>query len=133
MIFKKEDQFSIYLRNMSANLMESTTYFADYKISNGQDLKEFADQMKFYEREGDSLVHQIIHELNKVFITPIEREDILALATHMDDVLDGLESTSALFEMFSITTIDEYVKQFVDNIVMCVIEIDKAIDLLTKK
>src|SRR5690625_5895119 len=85
MIFKKEDQFSIHLRNMSANLMESTRYFADYKITNGQDLKEFANQMKFYETEGDTIVHQIIHELNKVFITPIEREDILALATHMED------------------------------------------------
>lgn len=133
MIFKKEDQFSIHLRNMSANLMESMKYFAEYKISNGQDLKEFADQMKFYEREGDTLVHQIIHDLNKVFITPIEREDILALATHMDDVLDGLEGTSALFEMFSITEIDEYVLQFVDHISKCVVEIDKAIDLLADK
>src|SRR5690625_1710028 len=118
---------------MSSHLVESMNYFAEYQISNKEDLKEFAKQMKLYETEADQLVHQIIHDLNKVFITPIEREDILALATHMDDVLDGLESTSALFEMFSITKMDEYVEQFVDNISKCVIEIDKAIDLLAGK
>ncbi len=133
MIFKKEDQFSTHLRKMSSYLVDSMKYFATYKISNIEELKEFSIQMKFYETEADKLVHQIIHDLNKVFITPIEREDILALATNMDDVLDGLESTAALFDMFSITGTDEYVQQFIDNIEKCVFEIDKAIDLLADK
>src|SRR5690625_5046129 len=133
MFFRKEDQFSIHLRTISDNLVESMDYFYNYKNEKNIDVKKFAEQMKAYENKGDTYVHQVIHDLNKVFITPIEREDILALATHMDDVLDGLESTSALFEMFSITKMDEYVEQFVDNISKCVIEIDKAIDLLAGK
>ena len=47
-------------------------------------------RMKEYESKGDSFIHEIIMELNKAFITPIEREDILQLAMSMDDVLDGL-------------------------------------------
>lgn len=133
MFFKKEDQFSIYLRDMSDNLVKSTNYFVEYKLENNMNLKEFAQAMKEYEHAGDTIVHKIIHELNKVFITPIEREDILALATHMDDILDGLESTANLFEVYQIKEVDEFMLQFVDYIKKSVDEIDLAIDLIAKK
>ena len=57
--------------------------------------------MKEFETRGDTYVHEVIKELNNAFITPIEREDILALTMSMDDVLDGLEHTAALFEMYN--------------------------------
>lgn len=133
MFFKKEDKFSIHLSNISTNLMESMEYFANYKLKNEEDLLILSDRMKEFETKGDSFVHQIIHDLNKVFITPIEREDILALAMHMDDVLDGLEHISALFDMYTITKADDYMQQFVDAIRSSVIEIDKAVALLVKK
>src|SRR5699024_616331 len=67
------------------------------------------------------------------FITPIEREDILSLAMHMDDVLDGLESTSAMFEMYTITASDTYMDQFMEAIQKAVIEMDAAIKLIVQK
>lgn len=133
MFFKKEDQFSVHLRKMSTNLVESTNYFVEYKLKNQMDLKEFAQVMKDYEHKGDSMVHEVIHDLNKVFITPIEREDILDLATHMDDILDGLESTANLFDVYQIKEVDEYMLQFVEYIKKSVDEIDVAIDLIAKK
>ncbi|GIN59793.1 DUF47 domain-containing protein [Lederbergia ruris] len=133
MFKKKEDQFFIHLANISANLTESMNYFTDYKLSNLDDLKIFSEKMKEYENKGDSLVHQVILDLNNVFITPIEREDILALAMNMDDVLDGLEQTAALFDMYSVTAADDYMLQFVDAIQKCVKEMENAIELLSKK
>ncbi|HCX48070.1 MAG TPA: DUF47 domain-containing protein [Bacillus sp. (in: Bacteria)] len=133
MFKRKEDQFYLHLANISANLTESMNYFSDYKLRNTEDLAIFFEKMKDYEKKGDSLVHQVIQDLNNVFITPIEREDILALAMNMDDVLDGLESTAALFDMYSITSADEYMLQFVDAIQKCTEEIEVAIHLLSKK
>ena len=63
-------------------------------------------------RIGDKLIHELIVMLNKSFMTPIEREDILALAIKMDDVLDGTEQCIAHFEMFSITEFDESMRTF---------------------
>ena len=76
--------------NVSENLKEGAQFFVEYKIKNASDLKEFSMRMKEYESKGDSFIHEIIMELNKAFITPIEREDILQLAMSMDDVLDEL-------------------------------------------
>jgi predicted phosphate transport protein (TIGR00153 family) len=72
-------------------------------------------------------------ELNKAFITPIEREDILQLAMSMDDVLDGLDHSAGLFEMYSITEADEYMIKFVDAINQCAIEIASSIELMSNK
>ena len=134
MIFSpKKDVFFEMLSQISANLKESSQFFMDYKINNASDLKEFSGVMKEYETKGDTYIHELIVALNKTFITPIEREDILQLAMKMDDVLDGLEQWVARLEMYSITHTDEYMTKFFSHINQSSIEIAKAIDLLASK
>ena len=133
MVFKKKGKFAILLIDISTNLKEAANYFSDYKLKNVSDLKIFSETMKDYETKGDKYVHEVIKELNNAFITPIEREDILALTMSMDDVLDGIEHTTALFEMYSITTADDYMLRFVEVIRKCSHEIADAVDLLTSK
>lgn len=133
MAFKKKDKFANYLSHISANLKESTAFFTDFKLEDEVSLKTFANKMKEYETKGDNLVHDIIQDLNNAFITPIDREDILSLTMSMDDVLDGLEHTAALFEMYNIIHADEFMLQFVKAIRSCSDEIDIAVDLLSSK
>ncbi|MEH7505802.1 DUF47 domain-containing protein [Neobacillus drentensis] len=130
---KKKDKFFNYLISKSLNLKESANYFADYKLKNVSDLKIFTEKMKEFESNGDTMVHELIRDLNNAFITPIEREDILALSISMDDILDGLYHTAALFEMYSIIEMDDYMLKFVDAIKNCATEIDAAIELLSTK
>jgi uncharacterized protein Yka (UPF0111/DUF47 family) len=130
---KKKDKFFIYLNSISLNLKKSTNYFADCKLRNVVDLKTFSEKMKEFELNGDVLIHDLIRDLNKAFITPLEREDILALSISMDDILDGLYHTAALFEMYSIIETDEFMLKFVDAIKNCTTEIDAAIELLSTK
>ncbi|WP_141433068.1 DUF47 domain-containing protein [Bacillus sp. 03113] len=133
MVFKKKDKFAILLSNIATNLKEGANYFTDYKLKNVSDLKIFSETMKEYETKGDAYVHEVIKELNKAFITPIEREDILLLTMSMDDVLDGLEHCSALLEMYSITSADDFMLKFVKAIKSCAGEIEKSVELLTTK
>lgn len=135
MVFKrnKKDKFAILLEKIADHLKASTDYFADYKIENKGDTVIFAEKMKEYEKTADSFVHEVIKELNNSFITPIEREDILALAMRMDDILDGMEHTSALFEMYSIEKADEYMYKFVEAIRKCVEEIVVSVRLIFTK
>lgn len=134
MFTRKKDKFAVHLSHISSHLIESTKYFTEFKLTNLKDLKQFSVKMKEYEVAGDSMVHKVITDLNNVFITPIEREDILALAVNMDDILDGLEHVAALLEMYSITSVDEYMIKFADFIQKSTIEIDKAVELaFTKK
>ena len=133
MVFKKKDKFFSLLRDIAVNLQEAAYFFADLKIQNVSDLRIFSETMKEYEVKGDTYVHEMIQELNRAFITPIEREDILHSTMMMDDVLDGCEETSALLEMYSITNTDEYMAKFANTIKYCTDEILKAIELLEQE
>ena len=131
---KKKDKFAVYLENIASNLKESANFFAEYKLNNVSDLKIFSEKMKEYESKGDTMVHEVFKDLHNAFITFIEREDILTLTMSMDDVLDGLEHTAALFEMYSIVNADDYMLRFVDAIRSCASEIETAVEMLgTKK
>lgn len=134
MVFKpKKDKFMILLIEIAQNIKASADYFADYKLNNVSDLKIFSEKMKEFEHKGDSMVHIMTRELNNAFITSIDREDILELTFRMDDVLDGLEHSAALLEMYSIIHADEYIIKFVQAIKKCADEIENAVDTIGTK
>jgi predicted phosphate transport protein (TIGR00153 family) len=133
MFKNKKDKFAVMLLDISANLKESVNYFNEFKVHNVSDLKIFADTMRDFEHKADNYVHEMIEQLNHTFITPIDREDLLALTMALDDVLDGLEHCAGLREMFSLEKVNEYELRFVEEITAAVVKIDEAINLLTNK
>ena len=54
------------------------------------------------EQEGDRITHDIINRLNTTFVTPIYREDIYALATQMDDIVDFTEEAADFLGLYKI-------------------------------
>ncbi|NEY99478.1 DUF47 family protein [Bacillus shackletonii] len=121
------------LSNITANLEDSAKFLTEFTIESADDLKALTTTMKHYESKGDTLIHDIIVELHKAFITPIDREDILQLAMRLDCVLDGLDHTASLMELYSITQPTVYMKEFVNELYGSCQEISKSIQLLSKK
>jgi uncharacterized protein len=54
------------------------------------------------EQEGDRITHDIVQRLNSTFVTPIDREDIYALATQMDDIVDFTEEAADFLGLYQI-------------------------------
>jgi uncharacterized protein len=54
------------------------------------------------EQEGDRITHDIIHRLNTTSVTPIDREDIFALASALDDVVDYTEEAADFMGLYNI-------------------------------
>ncbi|MDQ6422529.1 DUF47 family protein [Paenibacillus sp. LHD-117] len=131
-MFKKKDIFFTSLEEMADTLVEAVEYFAA-GVSDLSNLTAFAKKMKELESKCDQYTHTILKELNKTFITPIEREDIMELTTSLDDVLDGIEACASRFEMYNIREKDEYITLFADVIVRSAHQIRKAIQLLSQK
>ena len=74
-------------------------------VENYTDVTAKAEKIHETEHEADDLLHEILGELNRSFITPIDREDILSLVRELDDITDSIEDVARLFDMLSITQI----------------------------
>ena len=56
-----------------------------------EEISKKMEEIHEIERQADTQRHEITDKLAKAFITPIEREDIIALSHHIDDVTDKIE------------------------------------------
>jgi uncharacterized protein len=63
---------------------------------------DLARDILICEQEGDRITHDIIQRLNETFVTPIDREDILALASAFDDVVDYTEEVADYLGLYKI-------------------------------
>jgi hypothetical protein len=54
------------------------------------------------EHDGDRLTHDVINRLNQTFVTPIDREDILQLASALDDIVDYTEEVADYLGLYKI-------------------------------
>src|SRR5437016_6626364 len=64
-----------------------------------------AEEIKEVEHKCDFLTHEIIQRLNRTFVTPLDREDIHALARSLDDVMDAIDASASLVKLYRLETV----------------------------
>jgi predicted phosphate transport protein (TIGR00153 family) len=64
-----------------------------------------ADEIKEVEHKCDFLTHEIIQRLNRTFVTPLDREDIHALARSLDDVMDAIDASATIVRLYHIDSV----------------------------
>jgi uncharacterized protein len=99
-------------------------------VHNFADARAKAHTIKEVEHQGDQVTHEIVHRLNTTFITPIDREDIHALATRLDDVLDYIEAAAERLVVYRIKEPTSACRAMADVIVSTVQAMDRGIRCL---
>src|SRR5450756_859199 len=87
-------------------------------------------RLRGLEHQCDEVTHQIHNLVNSTFVTPIEQEDILLLASSLDDVVDLAEETGDKIDLYEITVISEPAKQMGEFLAKAGIELATALDRL---
>jgi predicted phosphate transport protein (TIGR00153 family) len=91
---------------------------------------EYADQIKQIEHICDDLTHDIVKRLNQTFITPIDREDIHALATGLDDIVDSIDYTARRVILYRVLDSTEHSRKMSDVLVRLVAKLEDAVKAL---
>jgi predicted phosphate transport protein (TIGR00153 family) len=99
-------------------------------LENFPDSGELADEIRQCEHEGDRITHDIIDRLNHTFVTPIDREDILALSSALDDIVDYTEEVADYLGLYRIEAPMDQAISLAHVLSMACQEIGKAIPLL---
>lgn len=88
--------------------------------------------IKEVELEGDKNTHRVMEALNRSFVTPIDRDDIHALNSNLDDILDYMEAISSRLVLFKVKQITPEMREFSGLILKACEQIDGAVHSLRK-
>lgn len=95
-----DTKFFDFFEEDTGNLVTAANALVEMFAEGCTDRPERAKIIKDYEERGDSITHEIIKRLHRTFVTPIDREDITALAHTLDSVMDFTEAAARTLVMY---------------------------------
>lgn len=90
-------------------------------------------KLESLEHEGDRITHDLFAELNRTFVTPLDREDIHALAAAMDSVLDQMDAAADTMVLYGVDRPTDQAKLLTDIIVDSAEQLYQAVAVLRSR
>ena len=131
LIPRNEKFFEMFV-SMTKNIVEGAHLLKEM-LDNFSDPKASQQKIKEIEHKADLQTHEIIKKLNKSFITPFDREDIYALASALDNILDTIDVCSQHLIIYNIKSITTEAKELGFLIVKSCEMVAKAVSTLGGK
>jgi predicted phosphate transport protein (TIGR00153 family) len=92
-----------------------------------------AEEIKEVEHKCDFITHEIIQRLNRTFVTPLDREDIHALARSLDDIMDAIDASATLIRLYRLECVRAGARELASIITACTRQVRLALDSLEKR
>ncbi|PYV93729.1 MAG: DUF47 domain-containing protein [Acidobacteria bacterium] len=125
----KEEKFFDMFNAMAQNVQEGSKLLKKM-MEKDADIRDIAESIKALEHKGDRMTHDLFTKLNKTFIVPIDREDIHALSSKIDDVMDLIESIARRMVLFKIKETSEPATQLAQILSRSTAEVTAAVSQL---
>ncbi len=97
----KEEKFFEFLADHAA-LAKKASEIMTQAFEDQERISDILAEVEGLEAEADQLVEKILKKLHKTFITPFDREDILALAQKLDDLVDAMKGIVDKMHMYNV-------------------------------
>ncbi|MBI4907084.1 MAG: DUF47 family protein [Acidobacteria bacterium] len=129
-LIPREEKFFTYFLGQVRLISEAAALLAQ---GSRHGMEEAARKIAKLEEDGDSIIHEVFQKLNSTFITPLDPEDIHSLASHLDDVLDGIEESAHKMVAYKVHPIPPGVVQICDIIESCAKVFELAFEALSRE
>ncbi|WP_027861912.1 DUF47 domain-containing protein [Marmoricola sp. URHB0036] len=117
--FKPVDNtFYTLLTESATRLVEGAAILAEL-LGESADRDDIAARMRDAEHEADETTHEIAKRVNSTFVTPFDREDIYALASTLDDVMDFMEEAVDMTMLYEVEKLPGRIADQVDVLQRC--------------
>jgi uncharacterized protein Yka (UPF0111/DUF47 family) len=101
-VFAPRDRIYFELLEEAGRNILRSAELLDELLSGYPETRKLADEIRDCEHEGDRIIHDLIDRLNHTSVTPIDRQDILALASALDDIVDYIEEVADYLGLYKI-------------------------------
>jgi hypothetical protein len=130
-IIPTQPKFFDFFEDSVANLTKATEAFADL-LENYEDVPRKVARITELEHYGDAITHQIMRQLHRSFLTPIDREDIALLADRLDSVMDFIEDAANSMLLYRIEKPTKRARELAAILVAVSKELGAALPLLRR-
>jgi uncharacterized protein len=93
-LLPRDEKFFGFFSAVATIAVESASLLQELLRADAQRRAAIVDQIKRLEHQADQVTHEVVTRLDRVFITPLDREDIHLLASRLDDVIDLIDGTA---------------------------------------
>jgi predicted phosphate transport protein (TIGR00153 family) len=128
---REEKFYHLFLKQVDIISEASRVLLEGVQAGNAR-LATAATEIKVLEHRGDEVIHELLTRLNSTFSTPLDPEDIHAISSALDDVLDGLEDTAHLLVSYGIEPIPHTMVKLAEIVAMCATALKSAFVALEK-
>jgi predicted phosphate transport protein (TIGR00153 family) len=125
----KEREFFDLFEEAGANIVRAADLL-DQMLRGYPENAGLARDILICEQEGDRITHDIIQLLNQRFVTPIDREDIYALASGLDDIVDWAEEAADYLGLYRIEAPMEQAQQLAHILLQASRQVSEAMPRL---
>jgi uncharacterized protein len=126
-LLPKDRKFFPLFEQSTSNLVKASKVLVELVNTTPDKRKDLIREIEHLEHQGDNITHMIFNELSRNFITPFDREDIHALASAIDDVLDFIHGSAKRIELYKVTELSESITLLADCILKGSIELNVAV------
>lgn len=127
MLNSRDRVFQDLFMSFAATVVAATEHLNEMLEHYPDRRSELLAQIIECERNGDETLHEIRGRLNQTFVTPIDREDILALASAMDDIIDFTEEVADYLGLYAIEAPMEQAQQLAGILVAAARAVHRAV------
>ena len=112
-LIPREEKFFTDFIGLAEELRKGARLLKQMLASSPPDIAK-VEEIKATEHACDKITRGIIDRLNRTFVTPLDREDIHALAGSLDDVMDAIDAAAAVIRLYKITRVRAGSKRLVE-------------------
>jgi uncharacterized protein len=128
-LIPRERRFYDLFERQAATIVAAADLL-ELALTEGGNLAERQREIKALENRGDGITHEIVSTLNRTFVTPFDHEDIYALASGLDDILDYIEEVADTANLYGMTAIPEPARELTRLLALAVAQLEGAIGKL---
>ena len=125
-LIPRDEGFFLLFDDISRRLMDSAVLLSQVFADPAHAETRIAE-IKKLENEADDIVHEVRVRIDKSFVTPFDREDILVLTSSLDDVIDWIDGSARRAQMFRIETTRQPAREIADRLVKATALIAEAV------
>ncbi|MCJ7515650.1 MAG: DUF47 family protein [Dehalococcoidia bacterium] len=125
-LFPREEKFFVLFEQSAQNAVKIALQLRDL-VNIWENVKERVEMITVLEHDGDAITHQVMAQLYRTFVTPLDREDIAMLAQTLDDITDLIHSSADAMLLYKVESPTDKVKELADIVVQTTAAVEKGV------